>query len=67
MPRMFAQRELESMDDFTANNEIVVASLGGMPSLPGSASPEPEEYDLERHKSQPEPGVARQRIGSMHR
>lgn len=35
MSRLFTTEELEIMDDLTANNSIVLASLGGAPSLPG--------------------------------
>lgn len=65
MSRWFEQKELEIMDDFTADNEVVVASLGGMPQLPGGARP--EDYGLERRKSESKQGVSRQRAGSIHR
>lgn len=65
VPRCFKQKELEIMDDFTADNEVVLASLGGRPELPGGARQ--EEYGLERRHSQTKEGVRRQRAGSFHR
>ncbi|KAF7916255.1 uncharacterized protein EAE97_012133 [Botrytis byssoidea] len=46
MPRFFTVEELEVMDDLTANNKVVLASLGGAPKLTGK--PTPGEYNLER-------------------
>lgn len=34
MPRLFLQHEVEIMDDLTANNVAVLASLGDEPQLP---------------------------------
>lgn len=34
LPRWFTQKELEVLDDFTADNKMVLASLGGKPSMP---------------------------------
>ncbi|KAJ1327436.1 boron transporter [Microdochium nivale] len=72
VPRWFTLRELQVMDDFTADNEVVLESLGGKPKLPeeggrreeGSAT---EGYGLERKRSLRERGVPRQRAGSIHR
>jgi hypothetical protein len=62
MPPWFTQKELEIMDSLTADNEAVVASLGGMPQLPGGTRS--KDYGLEQRKS--EDGVRRQRVGSIH-
>jgi hypothetical protein len=64
MPRWFTIKELEIMDDLTANNEVVLASLGGAPELPGDSRA--DEYGLERRFSQWSTGVLRQRAGSYH-
>lgn len=52
------------MDDFTADNEAVLASLGGVPQLPGGTRP--KDYGLERRHSEMKEGVSRQRAGSLH-
>jgi len=39
MPRFFEPRELETMDDLTANNKVVLASLGGAPKRKGESVP----------------------------
>ncbi|KAL3418221.1 hypothetical protein PVAG01_09936 [Phlyctema vagabunda] len=49
MPRYFTNKELEIMDDLTANNQIVLASLGGAPRLPGGTNF--EDHILERRFS----------------
>ncbi|OJD22976.1 hypothetical protein ACJ73_05673 [Blastomyces percursus] len=38
MPKWFTLKELEVMDDLTANNKVVLASLGGAPILPEGGS-----------------------------
>ena len=65
MPRWFSPNELQTMDDYTANNQAVLASLGGVPQLPGVE--QVEDYGLERRHSEKVEGVPRQRVGSMHR
>lgn len=65
MPKWFTMRELEVMDDLTANNEAVLASLGGAPVLPGQARA--EDYGLERKFSEQKRGASRQRTASIHR
>ena len=52
------------MDDLTANNKIVLASLGGAPKLPEESTA--EEYGLERRFSERRTGVLRQRAGNYH-
>jgi len=34
LPRLFSRADLEIMDDLTADNELVLASLGGKPEIP---------------------------------
>ncbi|EKD11811.1 uncharacterized protein L3040_007211 [Drepanopeziza brunnea f. sp. 'multigermtubi'] len=46
MPRWFTVKELEVMDALTADNEVVLASLGGAPRLPCSSTA--DGYALER-------------------
>ena len=65
MPKWFALEELQIMDDFTATNPMVLASLGGQPALPGATKV--EDWGLERRNTEAEHGVARQRAGSVHR
>lgn len=54
------------MDDMTANNKTVLASLGGPPRFPGETRSQ-DEYGLRRRYSERKEGVARQRAGSIHR
>ncbi|KAF9876772.1 hco3- transporter family protein [Colletotrichum karsti] len=65
VPKWFSQKELQTLDDFTATNEIVLASLGGKPGLPKGSRE--EEWGLERRASEAKHGVPRQRAGSLHR
>lgn len=62
MPRWFTEHELNTLDDLTANNKCVLASLGGIPSSmeadrpasrssDTSSSREKSDADLERGKS----------------
>ncbi len=64
MPKLFLVKELEIMDDLTANSKAVLASLGGIPRLPESSTA--DEYGLERRFSNKKTGVSRQRAGSYH-
>jgi boron transporter len=74
MPRIFEPKELHIMDDLTANNEMVLASLGGAPTMheekeEPDAMPEvtryrSEEWGIERRYSETKRGVKRQRAGS---
>ncbi|KAK2867784.1 hypothetical protein FQN49_003475 [Arthroderma sp. PD_2] len=63
VPRWFTEKELEIMDDLTANNKVVLASLGGTPA---ALAPTEGDYGLERQYSEQRRGVARQRAGSIH-
>lgn len=65
VPRWFGQKELQILDDFTATNKMVLASLGGKPGLPEGSRE--EEWGLERRASETKHGVPRQRAGSLHR
>ncbi|GFF67994.1 putative transporter C543.05c [Aspergillus lentulus] len=65
MPRWFSAEELDVMDDLTANNSAVLASLGGPPRFSGQ--PDNERFGLERRYSEQRFGSARQRAGSIHR
>jgi len=64
MPKWFSVRELEIMDNLTANNKVILASLGGLPKLPESSTA--DDYGLEGSFSMRESGVLRQRAGSYH-
>ncbi|KAG5747396.1 hypothetical protein H9Q70_009912 [Fusarium xylarioides] len=65
VPRWFTLKELQILDDFTATNKTVLASLGGKPSLPEDSRA--EDWGLERRESEARHGVPRQRAGSLHR
>ncbi|CVK85072.1 related to human band 3 anion transport protein [Fusarium mangiferae] len=65
VPRWFTLKELQILDDFTATNKTVLASLGGKPVLPEDSKV--EDWGLERRESEARHGVPRQRAGSLHR
>ncbi|KGQ02810.1 Putative transporter [Beauveria bassiana D1-5] len=65
VPRWFTLKELQILDDFTATNKMVLASLGGKPALPEETRE--EDWGLERRRSEERHGMARQRAGSIHR
>jgi hypothetical protein len=65
IPKWFSQDEIGVLDDMTANNKAVLASLGGPPRFPGEKHP--ENYGIERRYSEHRKGVNRQRAGSIHR
>lgn len=65
MLKFFTTKELEIMDDLTANNKVVLVSLGGAPKLPDESRA--DEYGLERRFSENKSGVPRQRGRSYHR
>lgn len=60
LPQWFSLHELQTLDDFTATNKEVLASLGGAPVLPGGSQA------LERRQTKAQQGVARQRAGELH-
>jgi len=65
VPRWFSLDELKTLDEFTATNDIVLASLGGKPALPEDSKG--EEWGLARRSTQDKYGARRQRIGSFSR
>lgn len=64
VPKWFSLKELQILDEFTATNKMVLASLGGKPALPEETRE--EDWGLERRRSEDRHGVARQRAGSLH-
>lgn len=64
VPKWFSLKELQVLDDFTATNKTVLASLGGKPALPEQTRQ--EDWGLERRRSESRNGVQRQRAGSLH-
>ena len=64
MPKFFLVKELEIMDDLTATNKVVLASLGGIPKLRESSTA--DVYGSERRFSEKRLGVPRQRAGNYH-
>ncbi|KXH30950.1 hypothetical protein CSAL01_07579 [Colletotrichum salicis] len=65
IPMWFSQEELQILDDFTATNKMVLASLGDKPGLPGGSRE--EDWGHERRARESKHGVARERAGSLHR
>lgn len=45
MPKWFSRKELDVLDDLTANNKAVLASLGGAPGIRGGESEEMRERE----------------------
>jgi boron transporter len=68
MPRWFSRRELGVLDDLTANNKAVLASLGGRPDMPGdeedNAGRTAEGMDQEAEEG---PRLRKARSRSAHR
>jgi hypothetical protein len=65
IPRWFDKQELTILDDLTANNPCVLASLGGPPKLPEHINM--EEYGATKRYLEKHQGALRQRVGSVHR
>ncbi|KAI4725098.1 hypothetical protein E4T49_07150 [Aureobasidium sp. EXF-10728] len=65
IPRWFDKQELEVLDDLTANNPCVLASLGGPPDLPEHINM--DDYGATEQYAEKHRGVPRQRAGSIHR
>jgi hypothetical protein len=65
LPRWFNEKELDVLDDPTADNSAVLRSLGGPPKFPGQT--EPPHEGLARRYSEQRSGVPRQRAGSITR
>ncbi len=63
LPKMFTVKELSVLDALTADNEVVLASLGGKPEMP-ELGIHAQNDEVER--GQPT-GALRQRVGSFHR
>lgn len=62
LPKMFTTKELIVLDALTADNEVVLASLGGKPKMPECRNDDP--YD-EVEEGKPIEGI-RQRAGNIH-
>lgn len=65
IPKWFSGDEIGVLDDMTANNEAVLASLGGPPKFPGEERL--QDCGIERRYSEQKRGISRQRAGSLHR
>ena len=65
VPKWFTLKELQILDDFTATNPIVLASLGGKPGLPEETKA--EDWGASRRRSESRHGAPRQRAGSVSR
>ncbi|KAE8397332.1 HCO3 transporter family-domain-containing protein [Aspergillus pseudonomiae] len=65
LPRWFSEKELDVLDDLTADNSAVLSSLGGPPKFLGQT--EPGHEGLERRCSEYRARVPRQRAGSITR
>ena len=75
LPRIFNAEEFHIMDAPTANNTVVLASLGGKPRVPEDEDEEKIKHESpasgqEDRWSATEPdverGAARQRVGTYH-
>jgi len=71
LPRLFSVRELRIMDSLTADNEVVLATLGGKPRMPEAKGEEAESPASEDKYDDAEMGrpreALRQRVGSINR
>ena len=65
IPKWFDKQELKILDDLTANNSCVLASLGGPPDLPEHINI--DEYGATKRYAEKHQGALRQRAGSIHR
>lgn len=65
VPLWFTLQELQILDNFTATNKMVLASLGGTPALPEHSKV--EDWAVEGRWREARYGVPRQRAGSVHR
>lgn len=54
------------LDALTANNDAVLASLGGAPEMPGKEKEDSEDPSEDVEEGQPTRGL-RQRAGDIHR
>lgn len=63
LPKMFSVKELIVLDALTADNGVVLASLGGKPNMPEQRKDSP--YDKLEEGQATE--AIRQRVGSIHR
>ncbi|KAI9881518.1 MAG: hypothetical protein M1830_000081 [Pleopsidium flavum] len=71
LPRLFSARELGVLDALTADNEVVLATLGGKPRMPEVKGEETESPASEDKYDDAEMGrpqeALRQRVGNVHR
>ena len=54
LPKMFSAKELAVLDALTADNEVVLASLGGMPEMPELRNKSPSERMEDGQVKEPE-------------
>lgn len=59
MPRLFTAEELATMDSLTANNPVVLASLGGKPTMPEDILKAKEATTAETPSSEPSDAAQR--------
>lgn len=65
LPEWFSEQEVDVLDELTAVNSAVHASLGGPPKSPGQA--ETGHEGSERRYAEQHAGVPRQRAGNITR
>lgn len=65
LSKWFSEKELDVLDDLTANNKAILGSLGGPPKFPRKA--EHGHGRLAGRYSERQHGVPRQRAGSISR
>lgn len=65
IPKWLSRDEVSVLNDMTADNKAVLASLGGSPRFPGEMCT--QESGLEHRYSKQKRATSRQRAGSIHR
>ncbi|KAL8922324.1 MAG: hypothetical protein Q9172_003616 [Xanthocarpia lactea] len=60
LPKMFTKKELSILDALTADNEVVLASLGGKPEMPEQKNEDPYDEAEEGNRT----GAVRRRVAN---
>ncbi|KAL8913354.1 MAG: hypothetical protein Q9171_001831 [Xanthocarpia ochracea] len=60
LPKMFTKKELSILDALTADNEVVLASLGGKPEMPEQKNEDPYDEAEEGNRT----GIVRRRVAN---
>jgi boron transporter len=65
--KWFSPEELSAMDSLTADNPVVLASLGGRPESEGGMDTGLKKVESRKEYEERHGGAVRQRAGSFHR